>query len=356
MFPHHGAAMPIRLPDTRSLSDETIDALRLRAIHGLELGHTGLELAAILGVAPQTVSEWWTAYKTGGVDALPGDRTGRPLGSGRDLTDEQGHRICRLIDSRTPEQLGLPHAMWTRRAVADLVRKEFTVDIAERTAGEYLKRWGYTAKKPERHSRKQDPEAVAEWVADTYQAIEEYAAQEHADILWIDEVGVVADQCSGYAYAFEGERAVMDVPRPHIRVNQVTAIGNDGTVHSMTYTIGMNHELYLSFLKQVVEDSPRKVIVIADRLPAHLKPAVMEWVEANEDEIEVFFLPTYSPELNPVEYLNNDLKGEINKNGMPDDKDGLREKIAEFMHGLIEFPYRVASYFLHPKVEYAAGL
>ena len=72
--------MPIQLPDARQLSDEELQVLRLRALHGIELGYSEVELADLLGVCNETICRWWTAYTTAGLSSLPGDRTGRPLG------------------------------------------------------------------------------------------------------------------------------------------------------------------------------------------------------------------------------------------------------------------------------------
>src|SRR5262245_34418556 len=102
--------MAIPLPDARQLSDEVLEALRLRALRGCELGFSEADGAELLGGAPETVSRWWTAYAAGGLEAIPGDRTGRPVGIGRALADEQARRIRDLIDHHSPEQLGIAAA------------------------------------------------------------------------------------------------------------------------------------------------------------------------------------------------------------------------------------------------------
>jgi transposase len=348
--------MPIQLPDARHLSDEALQVLRLRALRGLELGYSEVELADLLGVRHETISRWWTAYAAEGLPSLPGGRTGRPLGSGRSLSDQQAQRIQGHIDNHSPEELGIPHALWTRRAVRDLIRKEFGIDLAERTVGQYLRRWGYTSKKPGRHSRQQDPDEVEQWLEETYPAIEEQAAREDAEILWTDEVGVAADHHPGCGYAREGQRATMEMPRPHIRVNQITAISNEGTVRFMTYKGSLNAAVFLLFLTKLVEGARRKILLIADRLQAHKTPEVLAWLEAHKSRIEVFYLPAYSPEMNPVEYLNNDMKGTVNKAGLPDDRGTLHTRIRTFMDHLARVPKHVISYFLHPWVQYAAPI
>lgn len=346
--------MSIQLPDARQLSDEALQMLRFRALRGIELGYTELELADLLGVCHETISRWWTAYSADGLDALPGQRTGRPLGAGRLLSDAQARRIRECIDYYAPNDLGIPHALWTRRAVRDLIRKEFDLELAERTVGEYLRRWAYTPKKPTRRSRKQDPDEVEHWLEETYPAIEEQAQREDAEILWADEVGVNADHQPGCSYARQGERATMETPAPHIRVNQISAISNEGMVRFMTYQGSLTAAVFLLFLAKLIAGSSRKTLLIVDQLQAHKTPEVVAWLAEHSEQIEVFYLPTYSPELNPVEYLNNDLKGEVNKAGLPDNRGALHTRIVTFMERLASIPQHVISYFLHPWAQYAA--
>jgi transposase len=346
--------MPIQLPDARQLSDEALQVLRVRALRGLELGYSEVDLADLLGVCHETISRWWTAYAADGLSALPAGRTGRPPGSGRSLSDAQAKRIRECLDYHSPEELGIAHALWTRRAVRDLIRQEFDIDLAERTVGEYLRRWDYTSKKPGRHSRHQDPDEVQQWLEETYPAIEAQAAQEQAEILWTDEVGVEADHHPGCGYARVGERATMEVPGSHLRVNQISAISNEGTVRFMTYQGTLNATVFLLFLTRLIAGAARKVLLIADRLQAHKTPEVQAWVEAHQDQIEVFYLPTYSPELNPVEYLNNDMKGVVNEAGLPPDRPTLQGRLLGFMKRLVRVPEHVISYFLHPWTQYAA--
>ena len=226
--------MSISLPDARQLSDEVLQALRLRALRGCELGYTEIEVAELLGLSRETVSRWWTAYAEDDVEALPGERTGRPVGSGRTLNDGQAAWLRTILNEKTPEDVGIASPLWTRRAVADLIRKEYEIDMRVRTVGEYLGRWGYTPKVPSRHAKDQDPEEVRRWLEETYPAIEQRAAREGAEIYWCDETGEVADQQPHGATPAEGQPARIDVPDPHIRMNLISTISNEGSVHFMT--------------------------------------------------------------------------------------------------------------------------
>lgn len=348
--------MAISLTDARELSDEVLEALRLRALRGCELGFTESEVADLLGVCRETVCRWWTAYAQHGLDALPHTRTGRPPGSGRILSDEQADHIQRLLRTHTPEELGIAAPLWTRRAVGELIGNELDISLAVRTVGLYLRRWGFTPKRPRRHSRDQDPEEVRQWLEETYPAIEERAQREGAEIHWGDEVGVAADEQPARGYAPQGEPAMMDVPDRHIRANQISTITNEGKVRFMTYTQTMTAALFLVFLERLLRSTTGKVFLIVDRLRAHMTPEVTAWVAAHRERIEVFYLPRYAPELNADEYLNNDLKANVNAAGLPHDKGEVRSRIQGFMRRLLHLPEHVMSYFQHPSVQYAAAL
>ena len=210
--------MAISLPNARQLSDEVLEALRLRALRGCELGFTEADVADLLGVSRETVSRWWTAYASGGLDAIPSERTGRPVGSGRTLSEDQARHLQRQIDDHSPGDLDIPAALWTRKAVRDLIRKQYGIDMPVRTVGEYLKRWGDTAKVPRRHAKDQDPEEIRAWLDVTYPAIEERAAREDAEIHWCDETGAVADEQPHEGYAAPGPAGAdrgAESPDPH---------------------------------------------------------------------------------------------------------------------------------------------
>lgn len=347
--------MAITLPDARQLSDEVLEALRLRALRACELEFSESDVAAMFGVARETVSRWWSAYQADGLDSLPGERTGRPLGSGRALNDDQTAHIQQLIDNNSPKDLGIAAPLWSRAAVRDLILKQYGIDMPVRTVGEYLKRWGYTAKKPSRHSKDQDPEEVREWLEETYPDIERQAAAEDAVILWCDENGVEADHYPREGYSHRGERATMEVPERHIRRNTISAVGNKGEFHFMTYEGMLDATLFILFLEGLLLETSQKIYLITDRLSAHDCAKVWDWIDEHADRIDMFLLPSHSPELNPDEYLNNDLKGNVHRAGLPDNKEDLAARIHGFLLKLLDLPEHVRRYFQHPCVQYAAG-
>src|SRR3954451_15332665 len=197
--------MAIELPDGRCESNDVLDALRLRAVHARELGYAVIDIAAILGVREETVSRWCSRYDQGGREALPGDRTGRPIGSGRRLNREHEQGIQQAIESKSPQELEIPSALWTLKAVQELIQRQVGIRLPIRTVGEYLRRWGYTPQKPVRKAYKQDTEAVAEWLEENDPEIEARAAKEGGENHWGDETGVRSSCQHSRGYARPGE-------------------------------------------------------------------------------------------------------------------------------------------------------
>src|SRR5437588_1872136 len=347
--------MAIELPDGRSESNDVLDALRLRAVHARELGYAVVDIAAILGVREETVSRWCSRYAQGGQEALPSDRTGRPIGSGRLLTREQEQSIQEAIETKSPEKLGISSALWTRQAVQELIKQQIGIRLPIRTVGEYLQRWGFTPQKPVRKAYRQDPEKVAEWLEKTYPEIERRAKQEDGEIHWGDETGVRSTCQHSRGYARPGRTPELVVPGSRFSVNMISTITNQGKVQWLIYQGKMNAALFIVFLTQLIAGASKKVFLIVDHLSVHEAHAVEEWLADKRDRIEVFYLPKYTPERNADEYLNCDLKANINSDGLPKDREELQGKLQGFMQKLSTLPGRIASYFQHKLLQYAAA-
>ena len=67
----------------------------------------------------------------------------------------------------------------------------------------------------------------------------------------------------------------------------------------------------IDFLKRLTRRADRKLFLILDNLRVHHSKPVKQWLAENAEKIEAFYLPSYSPELNPDELLNSDLKHRV---------------------------------------------
>src|SRR4051794_5101453 len=251
--------------------------------------------------------------------------------------------------------LGLTTSLWTRQAAPGMIKEQFGIRLSIRTVGEYLKRWGFTPQKPVRKAYKQDPEAVAEWLEKKYPEIERRAAKEGGEIHWGDETGVRSTCQHSRGYAHPGETPELIVPGSRFSVNMIATITNQGKVRWMVYTGKMNAALFIVFLTRLIAGATKKVFLIVDHLSVHEAATVDQWLADKTDRIELFSLPKYAPERNAEEYLNCDVKANINTDGLPKDREELQGKLHRFMQRLAKLPARIASYFEHKYIAYAAA-
>ena len=339
--------------DARKLSTEAQQELRELAIRLKKSGKTYKAIAEIVHVQPTTICTWYKAYQRGGKNALEIKKRGRRSGSCRTLTEEQELEIQKTIVDKCPDQLKLPFALWTRVAVQQLMTELFKIKMPIRSVGEYLKRWNFTPQKPLRKAYKQNPKAVDAWLDDEYPAIAKRAKKEKAEIHWGDETGLCNDSYHGRSYSPCGETPAIKLYPRCERVNLISTVTNQGKVRFMVYEKKMNSVVLIRFMKRLIKDSKRKVFLILDNLKVHHSYVVKDWLVEHENEIEVFFLPTYSPELNPDEYLNCDLKAGVHSKVPARTKKELKKKAISHLRMLQKLPGRVMNYFQHSKISYA---
>ena len=340
--------------DARTLTPETQYETRKQVIRLRKKGFSNKDVAEGLGISSSHASTIWQNYKKNGDKSIKLGRRGRRPGEKRSLTAEQEKEIKQALVDKTPDQLKLPFALWTRDAVRLLVKQKFSLEMPIRTVGEYLKRWGFTAQKPIKKAYEQKPEAVQKWLEEEYPAIQAKAKQENAEIYWGDETGIQNDAYLVKGFAPKGNTPVINLNVNKSRINMVSAISNQGQVRFMLYEDTMTAERLIQFMTRLVKDANRKVFLILDNLRVHHSNKVKNWLEKNKKKIEVFYLPTYSPELNPDEYLNGDLKRRVHSGILARSVNDLKNKTRSFMKTLQKRPQHVKNYFKHPKVSYAA--
>jgi len=339
--------------DARKLSTDAQQALRYQVIRLRQQGRTHNDISAITGVHRSTCVAWWNRYKNEGKKALKIKKRGRPLGSCRKLTKEQEKEIQKVICDKCPDQLKLPFALWNRIAVQQLIFELWGLKVPIRTIGDYLKRWNFTPQRPLKRAYEQNPKAVKKWLTEEYPAIQKKAKREDAEIHWGDETGLCNDSYHGRSYAPRGKTPAIRLSAKCKRVNLISSITNQGKVRFMIYNNRMNADTLIKFLKRLIKDADRKIFLILDNLKVHHSYKVRDWLAEHMDEIEVFFLPSYSPELNPDEYLNCDLKAGAHSGTPARSQEQLKAKALSHLRKLQKLPGRIMKYFKHPKIKYA---
>ena len=341
--------------DGRRLSREAQHERRKQAIRLHRKGMKAVDIAAALSMSPVTVYTAIKVVETGGLRALVPKPTGRKVGQMRQLTPEQELHIQRLICEKRPEQLKMQFALWTRAAVMQLVESEYGISLPVRTMGEYLKRWGFTPQRPVVRAYEQRPESVKQWLEHEYPAIEARAKEEDAEIHWGDETAVVNTDVRGRGYQPKGQTPVaMAVGGTRHKLSMISTVTNQGKTRWMIVEDAFNSDKLIEFLEALIKDSPKKVYLILDNLRVHHSKPVKAWLAEHQNQIAVFYLPSYSPELNPDERLNAGLKQALGSRVQVRTKDKLKSATSDHMKMLETRPDLIKAYFQDPQVMYAA--
>lgn len=344
--------------DARKLEPAAQYELRKQVIRAWKRGCNRVQISEEIGMSYPAVCQIVKRYRADesrGIKALAPGVRGRRTGDARALTAEQEAHIQRLICEQRPEQLKMEFALWNRAAVMQLVERECGIKLSVRGVGNYLKRWGYTPQKPIKKAYEQRPEAVQAWLEQEYPAIEQRAKTEAAEIHWGDETAVVNTDVRGRSYAPAGKTPVTyAVGGTRQKLSMIATVTNQGKTRWMIIDEAFNSDKLIEFLEALIKDAGRKVFLILDNLRVHHSKPVKAWVEERKDRIELFYLPSYSPELNPEERLNADLKQTLYSKVPVRTKAKLKAATAEYMQTLENSPERVKKYFQDERVKYAA--
>lgn len=346
--------MPIHR-DARQLSQSAQEELRFRAVSMVRGGLTQTVVAQMLEVSRAAVNMWCRRAEEQGDASLQKRRRGQPEGERQLLTGAQAAIICNIIRDRCPEQVKLPFALWTREAVQRLIHDRFGIELAIRTVGNYLQRWGFTVQKPAVRVYECKAEAVRKWVEEDYPKIAARAKTEGAGIWWGDETGLRSRHYTGTTYSPRGKTPITRGSGKHFGCNLFSAITNKGELAFRVYEGKFNATIFQDCMERLVQHANgKKVFLILDNLRVHHAKVLRPWLDEHQAEIELFFIPSYSPHLNPDELLNHDLKANAVGRKRARSKDELIDNATEHLEGRARSPETVAAFFREAHVRYAA--
>lgn len=329
------------------------EELRIRVVRAIrERGLSQAEACRTFGVGKTSVWRWLAAVRHGGTQRLRSRKRGRKPGSS--LKGHQAATVVRLITDRCPDQLKLSFALWTRDAVRELISDRFGVPLSLSTIGRYLKKWGFTPQKPLRRAYEQNPKAVQAWLNEEYPAIHNEAKKQGAEIHWGDEMGVRSDHQTGTTYGRKGQTPVVPGTGQRFRCNMISTVTNLGKLAFMVFKQRFTADVMIAFLKRLIRHATRKVFLIVDRHPVHRSKKVSQWIARHEDRLARFFLPGYSPELNPDELLNQDVKSNAIGRQRPNTQTEMIDNLRSYLRSTQKQPAAVKAYFQEQHVRYAA--
>ena len=296
--------------DNRHLSPRELEIFRKKIINAVvKEKFSQTEVARLYGFTRVSVNRYIQAYKKYGEASLQLKRRGRTSDSMSKLSVEMQKQVRKTVETKTPDEVGLKCVLWTRKAVREHIEKTYGVSYAVRSMTDVLHRWGFSPQKPLKVAIQKDPIRVQKWLDEEYVQIKKKAKLQKGIIYWADEMGLSSTDQRGRTYGLVGKTPSIRKTGSRFRCNMIAAISNHGSMKWKVFEDSFTADVFLDFLRRLIYKSDKKIFLVLDNLRVHHSKKAAKWVQKNQDKIEFFFLPPYSPELNPQELVNQEIKG-----------------------------------------------
>ena len=335
--------------DGRTIDRGVLEQIRIRVARQIvEEGVAAEDAAAVLGFSRAAVFAWAAQYRRGGVDAL---RSHPAPGRAPKLCPEQRVELGRLL-RQDPRTLGFDRALWTRALVAQLIWQHFGVSLSVSAVGAMLRRMGWSVQRPVWRAREQDPKAVARWKTEDFPRIRAEAAEAGAQVFFADEAGIRFDDRAGTTWAPVGQAPVVTSTGRHVSTNLISAVAVQGAMWFAVYGESLNAARFIDFCRRLLDDVGGPVVLVVDGHPVHRARETTKFVAGTQGRLRLCFLPGYSPQLNPDEWVWKNAKHDrIGPAGLVDDAD-LQAKAEAAMRGLQQHPETIRGFFRDPDLAY----
>ena len=321
----------------------------MSACEALEKGVPADEIAEVLKVSRSSIFDWQKTYRAHGADAL---RTKKTRGPKSKLSDGQLSQLYRLIVGNDPRQLSFGLALWTRGMIQELIFRQFGVRLSLVSVGAVLANLGLSPQRPLYRSYEQDPEKVRKWKEETFPQIQAQAKKEGAAIFFADEASVRTNYHAGTTWAPVGKTPVVSGTGKTRSISMVSAVSPRGELHFQIHETGIKKEEFLEFCKMLIADMGRPVFLILDNSQVHRAKILKEYVEQSGGMLTVFFLPPYSPDLNPDEWVWKNVKHDNLGRASVRSETELAQFAAAALAKLKELPEKVRAFFGDPALRY----
>lgn len=336
--------------DGRRLSHEVLEAIRIQAVKAvIQRKQSPERVIEVLGFHRSRIYAWLKLYREGGYKAL---KSSKAKGPEPKINKTEEKKLVRWL-IKDPRQLSFDFGLWTLEMVKELIKQKFGKDLHITTVDRLLDRIGFTHQKPLFRAWQQDPDKVQVWFENEYPAIKEEAVEEDRQIFFEDEAGFRSTDTKGKTWAKKGERPVVRTTGARFGFNAISAVTAKGELRFSLYEGSFTGEVFIDFLKRLLDSVEGNVTLIVDGHPVHKRIKVKEFIESTNGRLKMYFLPPYSPELNPDELIWQQTKG-LTKRKMIGGPKQLKAHVQSLLHSLQKRKDKIVKLFSHPDVAYAA--
>jgi transposase len=335
--------------DGRKLSPEVLEEIRDRAVQRVQAGESPEKVIEILGFSRACIYNWLARYRAGGWHGL---KTGKRSGLPKLLEGKQIAWIYKTVVEKDPLQLKFSFALWTRAMIAVLIKRELGIKLSESSVGRLLRQLGLSCQRPLFRAYQQDKQSVYEWKQNVFPEIKKRAKRLAATIYFQDESGIRSDFHSGTTWAPKGQTPVVEATGARFGMNMVGAISMKGQFRFMVIKGTVGSDQICDFLKRLMHNAANPVFLIWDGHPTHKSRKVQNCIASFDGKLEVYSLPSYSPELNPIEQVWNNVKNHGVGKTTIFGPDQLKAALFRQLRRLQRLSTVIMAFFRHPDCSY----
>jgi transposase len=264
------------------------DELRDRVLRAIAGGMTQAQASRTFGIPDRSIRRWVAHCKQHGTQSYTPSVRGRKAGEGGKLTPKQADKIKTIVVGKMPDQIKLPFYLWTRQAVAALIKRQYGVQMTLASVGNYLAAWALTAQKPVRRAYERDDSQIAHWLDERYPQIQRQAKKDKAAIYWADESGLRSDDVRGRSFSPKGKTPEIRSTGKRFGVNMISALSNKGALAFQVFEGRFVSETFIGFMVRLIKHAKgHKIVLIVDGHPVHRSRLVSQWLAEHADEIQM---------------------------------------------------------------------
>jgi transposase len=341
----------MRRDDARKLDHKTLEELRIRSVRRVQKGESPEVVAKAIGINRTTIYDWIAKYRQGGWHALKS----RPTpGRKPKLSGKQMKWIYDVLTSKNPQQLKFEFALWTREMVQKLIKNKFEIRLGLKAIGKLLSQLGFSCQKPLYKAIQKNESLIKTWLRKAFPSIKTRARLENAEIYFGDAAHIRSDHHAGRTWSLKGKTPIVTSTGARFAFSLISAITSKGHMRFMVVEGGVNSTVFISFLKRLLLGAKKKIFLIVDGGSAHTSKMTKAFVKDLKGKLELFYLPPYSPELNPDELVWNHLKNHTVGRSTVTDKADFKSKVTSSMKSLQKNKAKIRSFFEKDSLKYAA--
>jgi transposase len=341
----------MRETDARKLDHQTLEDMRVRAVKSVQNGKSPEDVAVIFDVHRTAVYKWLALYRDGGWSALKSKPT---PGAKPKIDGKKMEWVFDTVTQKNPQQLKFEFALWTREMIQKLIKDKFEIKLSLKAVGRLLGQLGLTCQKPLYKAIQKDESLVKKWLKKIYPQIKTRAGKEKADIYFGDAAHIRSDHHAGKTWGVKGETPVVMTSGARFSFSLISAVSSRGLMRFMVTEGGVNSAVFIQFLKRLIAGAKRKIFLIVDNGPSHISKKTKAFVASISEKLELFYLPPYSPDLNPDELVWNHLKTNTVGRSTVTDKANFKKQVTRSMKSLQKNKNKLRSFFQKPSLKYAA--